>query len=283
MQGQSEDPSLVQLELGLVDIFISLCRFEWQSGYQELATGLLQAEIEYSLFCPPLLLSSQSKRRLFEHFWSTGGARVGEDGAVGWSTWLSKEEQNKLNTSTEEFLQEKEVGGWTGWSDPPSEKIASGEVPEKSEEPVACNETTDENLDNEDIPLNDDIESLLKKLGVNVDAEPHTDVKDAKTWNRWAEEELSRDSEQWMPVHEHSGTSTFFFFFMDVNHPFALLLIFILLYFSKIGLCKCSLSPNNIMFAILKETLEIWHPLILKITRISKATSNFRGSSCLKM
>lgn len=204
-QGQSEDPSLVQLELGLVDIFISLCRFEWQSGYQELATGLFQAEIEYSLFCPSLLLSSQSKRRLFEHFWSIGGARVGEDGAVGWSTWLSKEEQNKLNTSTEEFSQEEEVGGWTGWSDPPSEKIASGDVSEKSEEHAVGNETTDENLDNEDIPLNDEIESLLKKFGVNVDAEPHTEVKDAKIWNRWAEEELSRDSEQWMPVREHSG------------------------------------------------------------------------------
>ena len=221
MQGRSADPSLVQLELGLVDIFISLCRFEWQTGYQELATGLFQAEIEYSLYCPSLLLSSQSKMRLFEHFWGTAGAKLGEDGALGWSTWLANEEQDKHTTSTEEFSQETEVGGWTGWSDPPSKKIVSREEPEKSEEHALDNE----NLDDEDTPVHDDIESLLKKLGVNVDAEPHSEVKDAKTWNRWAEEELSRDSEQWMPVREHSGILAYYFFSWMVNLPFSWLVL----------------------------------------------------------
>ncbi|XP_020268919.1 protein NRDE2 homolog [Asparagus officinalis] len=202
-QGWSKDPSLVQLELGLVDMFINLCRFEWQTGYQELATGLFQAEIEYSLFCPSMLLSAESKRRLFEHFWSHGGARLGEDGALGWSIWLTNEQQQK--TLSGEFPHETEIGGWTGWSDPPSKKIAFAGRPEQSEEHAMDNENTDEKLDDEDVPLNDDVESLLKRLGVNVDAEPHNEIKDAKTWNRWAEEELSRDADQWMPVHNHSG------------------------------------------------------------------------------
>ncbi|XP_019179224.1 PREDICTED: protein NRDE2 homolog [Ipomoea nil] len=63
----SLDPAIVKLEVGLVDIFMSLCRFEWQAGYKELATALFQAEIEYSLFSP-FLLSKNSKRRLLNIF-----------------------------------------------------------------------------------------------------------------------------------------------------------------------------------------------------------------------
>ncbi|KAG6498103.1 hypothetical protein ZIOFF_046012 [Zingiber officinale] len=111
---QSVDSSFVQLELGLVDIFLSYCRFEWQVGYQELATGLFQAEMEYSLFCPSLVLSSNSKQRLFEHFWKSNAARVGEDGALGWSSWLEKDEQTRQNITGEDTAAQNEVGGWTG-------------------------------------------------------------------------------------------------------------------------------------------------------------------------
>jgi len=51
---------------------------EWQAGYREFSISLFQAEIEFSLFCPPLLLTEHSKNRLFEHFWNSHGARVGE-------------------------------------------------------------------------------------------------------------------------------------------------------------------------------------------------------------
>ncbi|KAI3911075.1 hypothetical protein MKW98_015732, partial [Papaver atlanticum] len=29
------NPAVIQLELGVVDIFANLCRLEWQSGYHE--------------------------------------------------------------------------------------------------------------------------------------------------------------------------------------------------------------------------------------------------------
>ncbi|KAF2317625.1 hypothetical protein GH714_025828 [Hevea brasiliensis] len=90
-----------------------------QAGYQELATALFQAEIEFSLFCPSLLLSEHSKLRLFEHFWNGNGPRVGEEGAVGWSSWLEKEEETRQKTlKEEETLHDDERGGWTGWSEP---------------------------------------------------------------------------------------------------------------------------------------------------------------------
>ncbi|KAJ8457921.1 hypothetical protein OPV22_030847 [Ensete ventricosum] len=208
---QSGDSSLVQLELGLVDIFVSYCRFEWQAGYQELATGLFQAELEYNLFCPSLTLSSHSKLRLFDHFWKSGVARVGEDGALGWSSWLEKDEQNRQNTTSEDSTAETEVGGWSGWFELSSKKNVPSKDPEVSVEPPIDNEKTEqnleskENLDTEEIPPGDDIEALLKKLGIDIDSEPNSEVKDTDTWNKWSKEELLRESEQWMPVHEDSG------------------------------------------------------------------------------
>ncbi|XP_077230808.1 uncharacterized protein LOC143863910 [Tasmannia lanceolata] len=203
-KSQVTDPILVQLELGLVDVFISLCRFEWQTGYQEVATGLFQAEMEYSLFSPSLLLTEQSKLKLFEHFWNGNGARLGEDGALGWSAWLETEEENRQNVISEDPSQETEVGGWTGWSEPLSRNKKM-----RNENEILSDDVSDEgtgvDIETENIKQDDDIESLLKKLGISIDADADGVVKDRSTWIRWSEKESSRDSEQWMPVREHSG------------------------------------------------------------------------------
>lgn len=200
------DPAILQKELGLVDIFLSLCRFEWQAGYQELATALFQAEIEYCLFCPSLLLGEHSKLRLFEYFWNSNGARVGEDGALGWSTWLEKEEEQKQKVINEES-EEMDEGGWTGWSEPLSKKKDL----DGSQENVADNTTAVEEFDDEfgstDVEPEKDTATLLKMLGIEANAEAIDEVKDTVTWARWSEEELSRDSDQWMPLHAKDGTS----------------------------------------------------------------------------
>ncbi|KAJ6340463.1 hypothetical protein OIU77_008259 [Salix suchowensis] len=201
----SLDPTIVQQEIGLVDIFLSLCRLEWQAGYQELATALFQAEIEFTVFCPSLLLTEHSKLRLFEHFWNSDGPRVGEEGAVGWSTWLEKEEENRQRILKEEASHDEDRGGWTGWS----ELLSKHEETAKNQENVVHNEVTaDEFLEeseNEDIKQEDDAEALLKQLGIDVDAEPSSEVKDSSTWARWSKEESLRDCNQWMPVHGKFG------------------------------------------------------------------------------
>lgn len=205
----SLDPAIIQLELSLVDIFLSLCRLEWQAGYQELATALFQAEIEFSLFCPSLLLTEQSKHRLFEHFWNGDGARVGEEGALGWSTWLEKEEENRQRIMQEETSHGNEERGWTGWSEPLSKsKGNSANSEELGNDNMSAEETETEK---EDIKQEDDTESLLKLLGIDIDAGANAEVKDTSTWTRWAEEELSRDCDRWMPVHTKGGLSLLIF------------------------------------------------------------------------
>ncbi|XWS60805.1 hypothetical protein CRYUN_Cryun07bG0068800 [Craigia yunnanensis] len=202
------DSAMVYLELGLVEIFLSLCRFEWQTGHQELATALFQAEIEFSLFFPSLLLNEHSKQRLFKHFWDSDGARVGEEGALGWCMWLEKEEENRQRAMKEESLDKNDEGGWTGWSEPLSKcKETSTNL-----ENVSHNDVTDEEfnaeIENENIEREDDTKALLKQLGIDVDAGTSGEVKDTLTWARWSEEESSRDSDQWMPVRAKSGAVT---------------------------------------------------------------------------
>lgn len=200
------DSTLVQLELGLVDIFLSLCRFEWQAGYQELATALFQAEIEFSLFCPSLLLTEQSKHRLFEHFWNSNGARVGEEGAFGWSTWLEKEEENRQRVIKEEASLDAEKGGWTGWSEPLAKnKIGDADPDNEANHDMEVEELQPDS--EEDMKEEDDTEALLKKLGIDIDAASSSEVTDTSTWTRWSKEELSRDCDQWMPVRAKSAGS----------------------------------------------------------------------------
>lgn len=193
------DSTVVELELGLVDIFLSLCRLEWHAGYQELATGLFQAEIEYSLFTPSLLLTDQSKHRLFEHFWKGEFARVGEDGALGWCTWLTKEEESRQSS------HDVDEGGWTGWLEPFSKSKESAGNPDNEANSDMEVDESQLVLNGEDVKEEDDAEALLKKLGIDVDAGISGEVKDTSTWRRWSEEELSRDCDQWMPLHTKPG------------------------------------------------------------------------------
>lgn len=167
----------------------------------------MQAEIEYSLFSPSLFLSEQSKRRLFEHFWNSNGARIGEDGALGWSNWLGKEEEERQKLVSEDLSQNVEEGGWTGWSEPLSK---TKEVSEILEGGRVSDQATWESSDEHemgDVDQNDDIETLLKRLGVDTATDANTEIKDTRTWSRWSEEELRRDSDQWMPLHATSGWS----------------------------------------------------------------------------
>ncbi|KAM1938381.1 hypothetical protein FF1_015989 [Malus domestica] len=200
------DAATVQLELGLVDIFLSFCRFEWQAGYQELATALFQAEIEFSLFCPSLLLTEQSKQILFEHFWNSDGARVGEEGALGWSTWLEKEEENRQRVIREETAHDDE-GGWTGWSEPLAKNKENSIETEKESESNVVVEEFQEELEDEDVKQEEDTEALLKMLGIDVDVGASGEIKDSSTWIKWSEEELSRDCVQWMPVRTRAAVS----------------------------------------------------------------------------
>ncbi|GFP88473.1 protein nrde2 homolog [Phtheirospermum japonicum] len=196
------DPEIVQLELSLVDVFLGLCRLEWQAGYQELATALFQAEIEYCLFCP-LVTSEQSKRRLFEHFWSSSGARIGEDGALGWSTWLEKEEEERQRLINEEALSTaEEEGGWTGWFQP-SSKTEEIEMAENTTEKDVV-EGLDDGSDEKDVEEKDDVESLLKALGIDAADEGDIKIKDTKTWTKWSKAEMARDFDQWMPLRADS-------------------------------------------------------------------------------
>ncbi|XP_050218221.1 uncharacterized protein LOC126668990 isoform X2 [Mercurialis annua] len=197
----SKDLDTVELELGLVNVFLSLCRFEWQAGHQELATALFQAEIEFSLFCPSLLLNEHSKLRLFEHFWNGNGPRIGEEGATGWSLWLEKEEENRQRIMKEETSLDDERGGWTGWSEPKSTHMETDETPITLSSNNNVAEGLLEESEDEEIMQEDDTELLLKELGIDVDAGPSSEVKDTSTWIRWSEEESLRDCSQWMPVH----------------------------------------------------------------------------------
>ena len=180
---------------------MDLCLFEWQTGHHEFAIGLLQAQIEYSLFAPHIEVNERSKKRLFKDFWDSGAPRIGEDSSTGWAEWVQKEEQF-IHGPDEDIEDEKEVGGWTGWFEPPSKNVKF------KEEPVSLLEgqvEEDENAEEQEVHEDEKYETmLLERLGLSLQSEQELEIKDPEIWKCWSEEEQRRDFSQWLPVHSNN-------------------------------------------------------------------------------
>ncbi|KAJ7520618.1 hypothetical protein O6H91_19G013800 [Diphasiastrum complanatum] len=204
-RGISYESKILEAEQALVSLFVNLCRLEWQTGHHELAIGLFQAELEFALLCPAMQLSEKNKHRLFEDFWNSGALRVGEQGSVGWTTWLSMEEEQiqkaRASNPADEVLEEP--GGWIGWSEPQGFADKSSKLDEVN----IVNDIEDaddlENIEDEASQEEDDA-TLLQKLGLNLDIGEEAKVQDSRIWKRWSDKELCRDTEQWLPLHSKS-------------------------------------------------------------------------------
>jgi hypothetical protein len=67
-------------------IFLRMTLLVREAGFTEMAVGLWQAALEFTLFCPSSLQSASedSKISAFREFWESEVARIGEPGANGW-------------------------------------------------------------------------------------------------------------------------------------------------------------------------------------------------------
>ncbi|XP_024528275.1 protein NRDE2 homolog [Selaginella moellendorffii] len=191
---------LAEAEVGIIAIFLDLCRFEWQTGHHELAVGLFQAQFEYSFLCPLIQLSQNNKLRLFESFWNSGAPRIGEAGAVGWNTWMEQKEEQIQNAKAMTAHKMEEESSWAGWKET-NEVTKTGM--EKPAAESSMKQEVDDAEENDEIEEEDDA-ALLEKLGLNLDLTKDVEVKDSRIWKRWSEEESQRACSQWLPVKQRS-------------------------------------------------------------------------------
>ncbi|XXG78802.1 hypothetical protein AAC387_Pa08g2663 [Persea americana] len=88
-------------------------------------------------------------------------------GLHGWK----KEEEKRQKVISEDSSQETEVGGWKGWSELPSMNSKISRESEIMLEGDVGDEEIGEDLEFEELKQEeDDIEFMMKKLGINVDA-----------------------------------------------------------------------------------------------------------------
>ncbi|KAL6559326.1 hypothetical protein OROGR_004443 [Orobanche gracilis] len=174
------DPEIVRFELGLVDVFLGLCRLEWQAGYHELATALFQAEIDTVCFVPWLLLSKVS-----EDYLSTFGV-------------VMVPESEKMEQLDGQHVQLKKVVGQVGLNHYLKLKNL---IYQKD---VVVEEEFDVGSGEKDVEKKHDVESMLMALGIDAGAEDDIKIKDKKTWTKWSKAEIVRDFDQWMPLRAKS-------------------------------------------------------------------------------
>ncbi|KAJ3299178.1 hypothetical protein HK104_009782 [Borealophlyctis nickersoniae] len=97
----------------LLHIFFRACNLLAQSGFFEKAIGLLQGMVEFSCFCPPHVADQSFEQRLdkFEQFWESECPRFGEEGAVGWSSSLGREEDLAASSSNPRRIFQNPLSG----------------------------------------------------------------------------------------------------------------------------------------------------------------------------
>ncbi|KAJ6014832.1 hypothetical protein N7540_009423 [Penicillium herquei] len=72
--------------LAQVYVFLRLTILYRDAGYNELAVGLWQALLEFSYFKPESVKNGEDALSLFNDFWESETARIGETGAKGWES-----------------------------------------------------------------------------------------------------------------------------------------------------------------------------------------------------
>jgi tetratricopeptide (TPR) repeat protein len=94
-------------------VLLRLTAFMKDAGYSEHAVGLWQAMLEYNYFHPDVF-EGQTGESLFEDFWNSEVARVGEEGARGWKSGSNTEVASTSDTSN--LLVEPALifQSWTG-------------------------------------------------------------------------------------------------------------------------------------------------------------------------
>lgn len=116
------------------------------------------------------VLNSLLKPRLFEHFWTRNGTRVGEEGAFGWSTLLEAEE-NWWRVVNAVALLNGEEGGWTGWPEPLAKNKIGDRNPDCETNVNMEVEDIQPEWEDEDTNVDDDNEVLPRKQGIDIDSQ----------------------------------------------------------------------------------------------------------------
>ncbi|KAL3873561.1 hypothetical protein ACJMK2_036660 [Sinanodonta woodiana] len=78
------------IDENILDIFVQYSYYLKHAGHKEKAVASFQALIEMNLFCPSnwKSFSREEKISLFESFWDSNVARIGEANAKGWQYWI---------------------------------------------------------------------------------------------------------------------------------------------------------------------------------------------------
>ncbi|CAG2236937.1 unnamed protein product [Mytilus edulis] len=152
----------------VLDVFVQYCYFLKQAGQIEKAVASFQAQIEYNLFCPSAVQGMyEESMYLFESFWDSGVARVGESGAKGWSYWYTNKEvvpesqatENKNLDAIEQDIVKKEQLKWKIWKEIEITRQSAHWLPWRPD--LSKDETEEDCEDLDRLVLFDDINSIL--------------------------------------------------------------------------------------------------------------------------
>ncbi|KAK3580375.1 hypothetical protein CHS0354_001490 [Potamilus streckersoni] len=165
------------IDENILDIFVQYCYYLKHAGHKEKAVASFQALIEMNMFCPSNLksFSREDKILLFESFWDSNVARIGEANAKGWQYWIRTKdhvEQHLVpkvsvdNDEAEEKIISRKLPRWQTWLEIEVMRESNHWLPWQPD--LTKNETEEDCEDIDRLVLFDDIKLNLFLIPTNL-------------------------------------------------------------------------------------------------------------------
>ncbi|KAK9844686.1 hypothetical protein WJX74_005496 [Apatococcus lobatus] len=203
---------VASMDAGLVDISVAACRLMLQAGHTERGLACIQALLEFACLTNIYAASEhlEQTREHFQAFYESNAAQIGEDGAVGFTSWAAATGR-KLpeglpgeNLMEPEAEEEEDPGGWSGWQELATETPAEEAVSEESLQPdkkeLAFSES-DSDLEDVGHSTEEDEGGSIDDAAALIEAEAAAAAKAPvpRVLKLWAQNEARLDAEEWLP------------------------------------------------------------------------------------
>ena len=188
LEDHRDHVNIASIECQLVSLLLSAISFKLRTGDNAAALSILQALLEYNFFSPENdEWPEDVQLEMFEQFWTSGAAAVGEESAFGWGRWIVDDSFNDFshgktihNDNPEENLHNDSTpstGVWRDITDSVREEIHGTKLHLREKDPITMQES---DMGVKEEKMDKDAEEMIRNNSVWLSQERNLDVQQWK-------------------------------------------------------------------------------------------------------
>ena len=134
---ESERPGICRVQIYILLRFTAYIR---DAGYDELAYAIWQVLLEYQLFKPPDLRSTEAELESLESFWESDVPRIGEEGALGWNQFTTEADNGSRHPASSFDVKVDPKQVFTSFADQEGRTLGKLQLPTPADDDTQCDD-----------------------------------------------------------------------------------------------------------------------------------------------